>query len=160
MNRFFDIPFIPSKELMPWESKRLGLPTTTGQFMLIGQLKFRSDIAGGIIVLNEGFISDLASIPDGAAALFGINTDDQRIAGGAWIHDYIYQEEGKGIIVWNDDFTEYKLVNLTRKQSDQILCCEAMPDLFAGKGRAEIAYQNLRRFGKKWKSESFWERFT
>jgi hypothetical protein len=159
VNHFFNIPSILSRELLPWESARRGLSVTTGQFELAQTIRFRSDTAGGIIQLDEGEISDLASIPDAAAAIFGINTDDQRIAGGAWFHDHIYRNFGK-ILVWDETCSTSKAVTLTRKQADNILCYEAMPDLGASFTKCAVAYQALRRFGCQWPGNSFWERFT
>ena len=161
MNRFNDIAYIASRELLPWESARRNLSVTTGQFELVTGFGFYSDIAGGWIELEAGQVSDLASIPDAAAALFGINTDDQRIAGGAWVHDKIYGAVGK-IKVWPKVFSLDTMpvdVQLTRKQADQILCFEAMAQLGASSAKQWTAYQALRRFGNQWPGGSFWERF-
>ena len=128
-NRFYDIPFIASYELMPWESAKRGLPTDSGLFELAQRLKFRSDIAGGVLILEAGFVSDLASIPS-VLEWATMNTDDQRISGGAWFHDMLYAQGGH-IQTYNEDETTKAVVQLTRSQCDSILCDEAMPDLGA-----------------------------
>ena len=159
MNRFDNIPAIQSRELLPWESARLGLSVTTGQFQQVGGFWFWSDVAGGWIHVEDGEISDLASIPDLGAAIFGINTDDQRIAGGAWVHDKIYRSFGV-IMVWDANRETSSVVQLTRKQADTVLCYEAVPVLGASNAKQAVAYQALRRFGCQWPGNSFWERFT
>src|ERR1019366_4819777 len=86
MNRFYDIPSIQSRELLPWEAKRRGLSVTTGLFELIAQeqrVRLRSDIAGGDLVLDVGEVSDLASIPS-VVQWFVMDCDDQRIAAGSF----------------------------------------------------------------------------
>lgn len=130
MNRFFDIQGIASCELMPWESAKRGLSKTTGVFMLLeSNFRFRSDIAGGIIKLPYGFISDLASIPT-AVAWAVMDSDDQRISGGAWFHDYLYRNGGC-VPVYDEDGGVVKFTHLSQRQCDSILCDEAMPDLGA-----------------------------
>ena len=129
MNRFYNIPSILSRELMPWESAARGLATDTGQFELAQQIKLRSDIAGGVLILEAGEISDLASIPTLLQSLT-MTCDDQRIAGGAWFHDRLYKLGGR-IQVFNEDETPKAIIQLTRAQCDAILCDEAMPDLGA-----------------------------
>ena len=144
MNRFFEINRIPSDELLPWQSRKLGLSETTGQFVLRGELYFASTVAHGTIGVPAGFTSDLASIP-GAAAWF-MDSDDQRIAGGAWIHDYLYQHQGR-IRLMSD-----RHVQLTRRECDRILCFEAMADLGATKLQQRVVYWALRIFGNRWKA--------
>jgi hypothetical protein len=129
MNRFYNIPSILSRELMPWESAARGLATDTGQFELAQRIKLRSDIAGGVLILEPGQVSDLASIPS-ALEWATMNTDDQRISGGAWFHDMLYRQGGH-IQVFNEDETPKAIIQLTRAQCDAILCDEAMPDLGA-----------------------------
>jgi hypothetical protein len=129
MNRFYNIQFIASRELMPWESAARGLSTRTGLFELAQRLKFRSDIAGGVLILEPGMVSDLASIPTLLQSLT-MTCDDQRISGGAWFHDPLYKRGGR-IQVFNEDETPKAITQLTRAQCDAILCDEAMPDLGA-----------------------------
>ena len=128
-NRFYDIPSILSRELMPWESAARGLPTDTGQFELAQRLKFRSDIAGGVLILEAGLVSDLASIPL-ILSWITMDSDDQRISGGAFFHDMLYAQGGR-VQVFNEDETPKAIIQLTRAQCDAILCDEAMPDLGA-----------------------------
>jgi hypothetical protein len=145
MNRFFDIPFIVSRELMPWEAKRRGLPMTTGQFEMVAQeprVRLRSDIAGGVLELETGQVSDLASIPS-IVQWFVMDCDDQRIAPGAWFHDELYKRGGR-VPVYDTDGTFIKIARLTRQQCDQILCDEAMPDLFASRLDRWKVYRGLR----------------
>ena len=128
-NRFYAIPSILSRELMPWESAARGLPTDTGQFELAQRIKLRSDIAGGVLILEMGQVSDLASIPT-ILAWITMDSDDQRISGGAWFHDFLYRNGGK-VTIYNEDETVKCITVLTRSQCDCILCDEAMPDLGA-----------------------------
>ena len=114
---------------MPWESKARGLPTDTGQFELAQRIKLRSDIAGGVLILEMGQVSDLASIPS-LLEWATMNSDDQRISGGAWFHDFLYRNGGV-VTVYNENETPMFTVTLTRSQCDCILCDEAMPDLSA-----------------------------
>lgn len=156
MNRFFDIPFIPSRELMPWESAKRGLSTTDGFFELSEKIRFRSDIAGGDLILEPPFVSNLASIP-GSLGWF-MASDDQRISGGAWFHDYLYSNQGI-VSVYDANDNILKIATLHRYECDQILAFEAMPDLGANKLQCQTVYQTLRRFGDQWKGQSFSERF-
>ena len=145
MNRFFDIPTILSRELLPWEAKRRGLSERTGLFELAQTLRLRSDIAGGVIELDPGEISDLASIPS-VVQWFVMDCDDQRIAGGAWFHDHLYQNGGLVDVYWEDG-TLKKTVQLTREQCDRILCDEAMVDLGATDFDRWKVYRGLRLGG-------------
>lgn len=148
MNRFYDIPSILSRELLPWEAQRRGLSVTTGLFELVTQeprVRLRSDIAGGDLVLENGEISDLASIPN-IVQWFVMDCDDQRIAGGAWFHDKLYKLGGL-VPVYNEDGTFKKMARLNREQCDQILCDEAMPDLGASKLDRWKVYRGLRLGG-------------
>ena len=145
MNRFFDIPYIASRELMPWESAKRGLDTKRGMFELMVQeprVRLYSDIAGGVMELEAGQISDLASIPS-LLQFMTMDCDDQRIAGGAWFHDDLYSHGGR-VPIYDIDGTFIKIVFLTRKQCDQILCDEAMPDLGASKADRWKVYTGLR----------------
>jgi hypothetical protein len=152
-NRFFDIDGDVSLQLAPWTLKRENLPTHEAWFELREPLRFRSDIAGGVLVIPEKFRSDLASIPQFAWSIF-MRPDDPRIELGAWVHDLLYRENG---VIRLEDGT---LKKITRKQADQILCDEAMVDLWASGAQRWTVYQALRRFGKKWPGDSWTERFT
>ena len=57
-NRFFNIPAIACRELMPWEISRQALPAKQAWFELIGRLRFRSDIAGGVILVPDAYQSN------------------------------------------------------------------------------------------------------
>ncbi|MDD5754696.1 MAG: DUF1353 domain-containing protein [Methylococcales bacterium] len=152
-NRFFDIEGDVSIQLAPWELKKRGKLVNIALFVLKENIRFRSDIAKGVIVVsatNEP--SDLASIPKLAWSCF-MAPDDPRIELGSWVHDLIYGLEGK---ITLECGTEIKL---TRKQADEILAKEAMPELFAENWRCSIVYQALRKFGKQWSNNSFLERF-
>lgn len=124
MNRFFDISFITSQELLPAELQKLNLPATHPQFRLVGTLRFHSDIAGGVIVVPDGMISDLASIPQ--QLQWFLSNDDPRISGPAWIHDYLCDMKGKVTL------EDGKEVTLTSTQCAQILAHEGMADMGAG----------------------------
>ena len=156
MNRFFDIAGDVSLQLSPWELQRRNKPVTPALFVLKESLRFRSDIAGGVIVVPAGppeFVSDLASIPQFAWSIF-MASDDPRIELGGWVHDLLYQNHGALTL---EDGTAVKL---TRKQADNILAFEAMPDLTATSLQCNTVYQALRRFGHAWPGDSFWERFS
>ena len=152
MNRFFNIAGDVSIQLAPWNLQSKGKPVSTALFNLQEPLRFRSDIAGGVIVVPKNYESDLASIPQFAWSIF-MAPDDPRIELGGWIHDYIYGLEGK--ITLEDNNSVY----LTRKQADEILTKEAMPDLLATDLQCSVVYQALRKFGRKWSNDSFRERF-
>jgi hypothetical protein len=152
-NRFFDIDGDVSLQLAPWALKRDNLPPHEAWFVLREPLRFRSDIAGGVIVVPQDFRSDLASIPQFAWSIF-MRADDPRIELGAWVHDLLYRENG---VIKLEDGTPKKI---SRKQADQILCNEAMADLWASSAQRWTVYQALRRFGKPWKGDSWTERFT
>jgi len=153
MNRFFDIDGDVSIQLAPWQLKARGGPISTALFVLQVPIRFRSDIAGGVIVVPVGYVSDLASIPQFAWSVF-MASDDPRIELGGWVHDVLYQYHGA---ITLEDGTK---VLLTRRQADNILAHEAMPDLSATSGQCTAVYQALRRFGFAWPGDSFFERFT
>lgn len=146
MNRFYDIPFIGCRELMPWECQRSGIDKTTGQFELGQRIKLRSDIAGGVLILEAGEISDLASIPS-LLEFAVMNSDDQRIAAGAWFHDHLFRNGGY-VKVYNEDESFKQFVQLSFDQSNKILCDEAMPDLFASKSDRWKVYLGLSVGGR------------
>ena len=153
MNRFFDIDGDLNTQLSPWEMQKMSKPLKTSLFRLERPIRFQSDIAGGVIVVPQNYVSDLASIPQFAWSIF-MASDDARIELGAWVHDVLYQNQGKITLENGSNVT------LCRKQADEILCHEAMPDLLASPTRIFLVYQALRRFGDGWSSESFWERFS
>ena len=152
MNRFFNIDGDVSIQFAPWKLRDKGKPVGIASFSLREPLRFRSDIAGGVIVVPKAYESDLASIPQFAWSIF-MAPDDPRIELGGWIHDFIYGNEGKITLENNNS------ISLTRKQADEILAKEAMPDLLATKFRCFVVYQALRKFGRKWSNDSFSERF-
>lgn len=151
--RFFGIDGDVSTQLAPWILKRRGLPLATPIFRLEKSFRFHSDIAGGVILVEDGFESDLASIPQFAWSIF-MKPDDPRIELGAWVHDVIYRTCGD-ITLENGHH-----VKLSRKQADQILCFEAMKDLLATPFQIHAVYQSLRRLGIAWKGDGFLERFS
>jgi hypothetical protein len=152
MNRFFDIDGDISLELAPWELQARGKRVSTALFVLKVPLRFRSDIAGGVIVVPKDYISDLASIPQFAWSFF-MTSDDPRIELGGWVHDLLYQSHG--VVTLEDS----RKTALSRKEADTILAYEAMPDLSATSFQCTAVYQSLRRFGTGWPGDSFWERF-
>lgn len=152
-NRFFDIDGDVSIQLAPWKLQASGKPLNIARFVLQESLRYRSDIAGGVIIVPAGYESDLASIPQFAWSLF-MAPDDPRIELGSWVHDYLYSNEGK---ISLEDGTA---ASLTRKQADRILAKEAMPELLATDFQCTVVYWSTRLFGGKWSNESFWERFS
>ncbi len=153
MNRFFDIDGDVSLQLAPWKLRAQGKPLSVALFVLQVPLRFRSDIAGGIITVPQGYVSDLASIPQFAWSIF-MASDDPRIELGGWVNDVLYQYEG--VVTLEDG----RQTALTRRDADNILANEAMADLGATSFQRMAVYQALRRFGHGWKKESFTERFT
>lgn len=151
MNRFFDIPGDVSMQLAPWEARRRGMDWTRAWFELREPLRFRSDVAGGVIALPPGRVSDLASIPRFAHGVF-MHPADPRIALGAWFHDEVYEKQG--IITLECG----KVVQLSRKEADHMLSFESMPDLMATEPQQHAVYQALRRFGHQWPANSRLER--
>jgi hypothetical protein len=153
MNRFFNISGDVSLQLAPWQLEAGGNPVNVALFQLRDAIRFRSDIAGGVIVVPADYLSDLASIPQFAWSIF-MASDDPRIELGGWFHDLLYGNHGA---VTLEDGTA---VRLTRKQADQILADEAMVDLAATPSQRWTVYQALRRFGHAWPGDSIWERFS
>jgi hypothetical protein len=135
MNRFYDIEGDVSTQIAPWESVRLGLDPSVSMFRLERALRFRSDIAGGDIIVPVGFTSDLASIPQIAWSVFA-DPDAPFIELGSWPHDYLYTNRGR--------------VNgrtITRDGCDHILAFEAMPELGAKRWQQNAVYLVLRYRG-------------
>ena len=93
MNRFFDIDGDVSTQLAPWKLAAQNRPIKVARFILQIPLRFRSDIAGGVIVVPQGYDSDLGSIPQFAWSIF-MASDDPRIELGGWVHDLLYQNHG------------------------------------------------------------------
>lgn len=151
MNRFFDIKGDVSMQLSPWEARNRGLDWKQAWHELQKQLRFRSDIAGGVLFVRPGKVSDLASIPKVVWSFF-MKPDDPRIALGAWFHDELYQRRGRVVLECG------KAVELTRPQCDEILAFEAMPDLLATRFEQHAVLQTLRRFGHRWPGENLLER--
>ena|ERR1700749_3277829 len=150
MNRFFDIEGDTSLQLAPWQLITIGKPLDIALFKLTIPLRFRSDIAGGVIVVPEGYISDLASIPRALWGLF--SPDDARISLGAWVHDLLYQNKGVVFLeeTRDESGTRIQQTNLTREACDRILAYEAMPELMADKFHQDTVYAALRMFGNRW----------
>lgn len=150
VNRFFGIRGDVSTQLAPWVLVAMGFKPRQALFELGPTLRMRSDIAGGVLVVPTGTISDLASIPQFAWSIF-MAPDDPRIALVAWFHDQIYKNCGKLTL------EDGRNVTLTRKQADQILAHEGMTDLYASAAQRFIVYQILRRFGDGWPGDPFTE---
>src|SRR5437763_16009352 len=93
MNRFFDIDGDVSIQLAPWKLIAQNEPVKIARFILKVPLRFRSDIAGGVIVVPLGYDSDLASIPQVAWSIF-MASDDPRIELGGWVHGLLHQTHG------------------------------------------------------------------
>lgn len=141
MNRFYDIEGDVSMQLAPWTLTALGIPTKSAWFHLREQIRFRSDIAGGDIVVPVEFLSDLASIPQFAWSLF-MACDDPRIELGGWVHDFLYGRMGL-----LDDCHLTTRGQLSRRECDSILAFEAMPELGATKFQQWAVYLALRLLG-------------
>lgn len=124
-------------QLAPWECQKRGLPVRAF-FELRKEIIFDSDIAGEIVV-PVGFVSDLASIPQFAWSIF-MASDDPRIELGGWVHDRLYELQGK-----------VNGLQLTREQCDRILAYEAMPELGANILQQHAVYYALHWFGNRWK---------
>lgn len=150
MNRFFDIDGDISTELAPWKLQELNRPVKTALFQLQAPLRFRSDIAKGVIVVPQNYLSDLASIPRLAWTIF-MADDDPRIELGAWVHDLLYQNHG---VVTLEDGSR---TDLSRQEADAILAHEAMPELSATSFQCTAVYRALRMFGRRWPGEPFWK---
>lgn len=142
MNRFFDIAGDISRQLSPWELARRGFPVDVARYQLLDRLRLRSDIAGGVLVVEPLTISDLASIPRILWAW--MNPSDPRIALGAWFHDDAYRNKGQLFL------EDGERVTLTRKDCDAILAYEAMPTLHAPRSKQHAVYHALRTFGDRW----------
>lgn len=168
MNRFFDAEGYTVTALAPWAKEamtRLGTPL----FRLIDPIYFRSDILGGVLRIEPGTISDLASTPRELWTI--MSADDVRIAFGAWPHDVLYGSRGLVTVYDIADPSEWtpmivgRQVKVSRKQSDAILAFEAMKDLVIP-GRDPIlseidyngVYHILRTFGDGWPGDSLLER--
>jgi hypothetical protein len=150
MNRFFDIDGDVSTELAPWKLRQMKRPVKIALFQLEISLRFRSDIAKGVIVVPQNYLSDLASIPQFAWTIF-MASDDPRIELGAWINDLLYQNCG---VVTLEDGSR---TNLSRQETDAILAREAMPELSATGLQCAAVYRALRMFGQRWPGEPFWK---
>jgi hypothetical protein len=143
-DRFFNIIGDTCVQLRPQTLIELGYTKLNkAYYSLHAPIRFKSDIAGGVIVIPKGFISDIASIPLWLQPPF-MKSDDPRIALGAWVHDYLYVKRGN-ILLCN--LTE---VILTRDQCDRILTEEAMPHLMAKWWQCKLVYYALHFFGYKW----------
>lgn len=144
MNRFFDVEQFCLAELMPSKLKEIGYSKEVPLFVLNGAVRFRSDIADGVIVIPDQMRTDLASIPQFAWSIF-MTPDDPRISAGSLVHDYLYANQGK--VFLECGFR----TNLTREQCDRILAYECMPDLGASSFQQFAVFKALRWFGDRWK---------
>jgi hypothetical protein len=145
VNRFYDTEGDVSTQLAPWVSVRLGYDPSVSMFRLERALRFRSDIAGGDIVVPVEFFSDLASIPRIAWTVFA-DPDAPFIELGGWVHDYLYGR--RGLL---DDCHLAARGQLSRRECDAILAFEAMPELGATRFQQRAVYIALRLFGRaKW----------
>lgn len=154
MNRFFDVDGDRSVQLAPWVLQKMGMPIKA-TFQLLEPLRFRSDVAGGVIVVPAHYCSDLASIPQFAWSIF-MAPDDPRIELGAWVHDYLYGLRGR-VPIYDETGQMRCIIKMTRRECDHILAHEAMADLGATPLQRTAVYQSLRRFGDLWPGESRWE---
>lgn len=143
LNRFYNIAGDNCIQLAPWELIKRGLCRDSAIFLSQQDLRFRSDIAGGNINVPMEFLSDLASIPKIAWGFF-MSPTNPHISLGAWVHDWLYGNMGKVAV---ESATFLSGVALSRKQCDQILCFEAMPELGANKFQQYMVYLALRLFG-------------
>ena len=143
MNRFFDLESILSRELLPKRLQELNLPTGHPQFELVDAIRFKSDIAGGVIVVPAGMLSDLASIPQEVQGVFMTN-DDPRISAAAWVHDFLCDRKGK--------FTreDGQAVSLSHTDCAKILAYEGMADLGANMFQRNAVFEAVNLFGPKW----------
>jgi hypothetical protein len=149
-NRFYGSGGDLSTQLSPWQARAMGLDPAISIFRLERDLRFRSDIAGGDIVVPIGFLSDLASIPRIAWTLFA-DPDANFMEMGAWVHDLLYGHIGNVSVICKMPDTPRPrplMVALTRKQCDRILCYEAMPDLGAAPWQIRAVYWALRIGGR------------
>jgi hypothetical protein len=149
MNKFFNIDGIDSKELMPWTMKKMGFRKRPAMFESLQDILFSSEVAGGVIKVEKGFLSDHASIPQ--AVNWYLTNDDPRISAGAWVHDKICLR--KGHITLEDG----RQIYLSHRQAAKVLI-EAMKVLGARKPQMFIVYHLVCRFGPKWKGETRTER--
>lgn len=139
LDRFFGITSIRSDELLPAALLALGKPINHPGFLLVGNLRMRSDKAGGVIEVPDGFFSDLASIPQLVQGIF-LENDDPRISAGAWIHDYLCVMQGK--ITLEDG----RSIILTHTQAAKILA-EAMASLGANIFQINAVFEAVNNFG-------------
>ena len=142
-NRFFDVAGDLSRQLSPWELERRGLPLDPPLFELAETIRFRSDIAGGVIVVPVHFVSDLASIPQPTCSAF-MEPDNVRIELGAWVHDLLCVS--KGSITLEDG----RAVHVSSREAARILAHEAMGDLGANWTQRTGVYYAVALFGPQW----------
>lgn len=143
MNRFFDIPSFALAELMPQTLLAQGGRDSDPLFILQDEMRFRSDIAGGVIVVPAGFTTDLASIPEELWTAF-MEPDDPRISAAAVVHDLLCDK--KGDIVLEDG----RAVHLTSTQAAQILAFEGMADLGATQVQQDLVFVGVDKLGPHW----------
>lgn len=140
MNRFYDLEGDRCLQLAPWAVQERGLAQHKAWYVLLDDIRFRSDIAGDDIVAPAGMVTDFASIPQQVWSIF-MDPDDPRIALGSIIHDYLYSMNG---------ILPAPLGTLTREDADRILAFEAMPDCGATLLEQNATFWSLRAFGDRW----------
>jgi hypothetical protein len=148
-NRFYGSGGDLSTQLSPWQARAQGFDPAISIFRLERELRFRSDIAGGDLIVPVGFLSDLASIPRVAWSL-GYDPDCNEMELASWHHDWLYSHVGKVPVrtLRPDTRPLTMMVSLTRKQCDQILCVEGMAELGAKRWQRNVVYILLRLFGR------------
>lgn len=168
MNRFFDAEGYTATALAPWTPEALAQPGVS-LFKLRDPIYLRSDILGGVLRIEPGYVSDLASIPKEMWAI--MSPDDVRIALGAWPHDKLYGNRGAVTVYdiahpseWTPTLVG-RTVKVSRKDSDAVLAFECMKDLVIPGRNAILSeidwngvYHVLRRFGNGWPGDPIAER--
>ena len=109
-------------------------------------LQFESTIAKGIIAVQPGYLTDLASIPNAAQGIF-LKHDDPVILRPSVIHDLLYGNKGRITVEANG---RPMPMLLTRQECDFILCYEAMRVCGASEFQIACVYDALRVFGDSW----------
>jgi hypothetical protein len=140
MNRFLNILGVDIRELAPWEIKRRGYNLAQAWYELREVLPFESDIAGGVILVPVGTVTNCASVPRFAKPV--IDDNQPCISLGSFIHDYAYEQKGRLSVRLSSG--EFVVRQLSRKQCDAILAFEAMPDLGATVFQQQAVYRALR----------------
>ena len=109
-------------------------------------LQFESTIARGIITVDPGYLTDLASIPNAVQGIF-LKHDDPVILRPSVIHDLLYGSKGRITVEANG---RKMPMLLTRQECDFVLCYEAMRVCGASEFQIAAVYDALRIFGDSW----------